>query len=240
MNDSAYKKYLKYKKKYLSLKKSINQMSEKIVFNYYFIHMTSLDNLINILQDGIIYPNKNLPKKNRILSGSEQDFVYANMFIDDYDIYKTSHGPALLLHPKILYENGFYFNETWVGAVINNHKYTAADGHTSRDENDNIKVISKNSLHIKSTDIPVQINHKLNKIRQFLINPTLPKVFAGITTHEVLFDHPIKLDNNLLAIVGLDQKYLEKIKTIISDKPYNDVIFWNESTFPKLDDINFK
>nr|URM61810.1 hypothetical protein [Mimivirus sp.]URM62529.1 hypothetical protein [Mimivirus sp.] len=50
--------------------------------------MTSFDNLINILQDGIIYPNKYLPKKSRVLSGSEQNFVYTNMFIDDYDIYK--------------------------------------------------------------------------------------------------------------------------------------------------------
>lgn len=241
MNDSAYKKYLKYKKKYLSLKKRIdNSTHNEIIFNYYFIHMTSFDNLINILQDGIIYPNKYLPKKYRVLSGSEQNFVYTNMFIDDYDIYKKSFGPTLLLHPKILYENGFYFNEAWVGNIVTGQKYESADGHISYNENNDVQVVSKNSLHIKPTNSPLEINHKLNKIRQFLINPTsLPKILSGINSHEILFDHPIQLDSNLLAIVNLDPQYFNKIKNIIKDKPYGDVIFWNEPVFPKLDNINF-
>lgn len=221
--------------------------------------MTSFDNLVNILQDGIIYPNKYLPKKYRVLSGSEQNFVYTNMFIDDYDIYKKSFGPTLLLHPKILYENGFYFNEAWIGGkiqllqhnnlsnlplcgqgIVTGQKYESADGHISYDKNNNVKVISKNSFHIKSTDSPLEINYKLNKIRHFLINPkSLPKILSGINSHEILFDHPIQLDSNLLAIVNLDPQYFNKIKNIIKHKPYRDVIFWNEPMFPKLDNINF-
>ncbi|AVG46860.1 hypothetical protein [Acanthamoeba polyphaga mimivirus] len=67
----------------------------------------------------------------------------------------------------------------------------------------------------------------------------MSKILSGINSHEILFDHPIQLDSNLLAIVNLDPQYFNKIKNIIKDKPYEDVIFWNEPMFPKLDNINF-
>ena len=214
------KKYKKYKEKYLSLKKSLHQPNN-CVHNYYFIHTTNWNNLIHILKDGIIYPNKFIDEKFRLLSGHEQEHVFTNIYFDGVDIIKFLPSISIILHPKILYENGLIFNEGWVGGPY------------------------QNSLFINTTDSPREINSKLNQIRDFLINPiSLPEIIRSsrnIITHEVLFDHPIHLDNhNLLAIVcyQCDIINLNKIKKIIKTKSFSKIKILTESNlFPTLDQL---
>ena len=243
-------KYKKYKKKYLLLKNKIN-----CVHNYYFIHNTTYDNLINILKDGIIYPNKFLDQKNKRFSGYDQDYVFMNIYFEDVKIIPELYNFTLIFHPKILYENGFYFNEGWAGFVITDSLHESGDQFVKYNDKNEIVRVWKNSLHIKNIDTPKQINYKLNCIRNFLINPvSLPKILkeSGIMTHEILFDHPINLDNhNLLGIVCNqcplfscaqknkdDSKYIDEINGIINNKPSNHVkIITDDSSFPKLDDL---
>ena len=194
-------KYLKYKHKYLTLKKSLNE-SNNCVHNFFFTHLSPWNNFIQILKDGVIYPNKFLDKKHRYLSGIEENHVFTNIYFDNVNLIPIFYNLSFILHPKILYENGLFFNKAWGGNF--------------------------GSIEIKMTDSPQEINSKLNQIRDFLINPQdLPELLktSGNNTHEVLFDHPINLDDNLLAIVcyPCEEKYIEEIRKIIKNKPYSNV-----------------
>ncbi|AVG46835.1 hypothetical protein [Acanthamoeba polyphaga mimivirus] len=150
-NKSYHKLYKKYKKKYINLKQSLetNQLNNKCLYNYFFIHGSfRYSGFINILRDGVIYPGKYLKYEQRNFGASyASKFVFSNIYFEDI---KNLVGPiqfSFILHPKILYENGFYFNEGWQGGPNNN------------------------SLHINNTDTPIQIFNKLDTIRTFLSNP---------------------------------------------------------------------
>lgn len=71
-------KYRKYKTKY-------NNLKNKLSKNFYFVHSTpTFDNLIHILQDGILYPGKNVEPERRIYSGGlPKDFIFANIYFGD-------------------------------------------------------------------------------------------------------------------------------------------------------------
>lgn len=223
-NKSYHKLYKKYKKKYINLKQSLetNQLNNKCLYNYFFIHGSfRYSGFINILRDDIIYPGKYLKYEQRNFGASyASKFVFSNIYFEDI---KNLVGPiqfSFILHPKILYENGFYFNEGWQGGPNNN------------------------SLHIKNTDTPIQIFNKLDTIRTFLSNPE--KIGGVINknvfmSHEILFDHPINLSGGtLLCIVcwNVTNEQLEEIHDAISDKSYKNIkILTKEYEFPKLEDM---
>lgn len=100
----------------------------------------------------------------------------------------------------------------------------------------------------------------MDEIYNFVKNPTIPSFFLkfpGTYHHQVLFDHPINLnDGNLIGVIcqnchaqTIDYKIFEKldkptdkqfreIKQIIKDKPYKNIkIFTNNSPLPKLSDL---
>ena len=226
-------KYKKYKTKYLNLKKTINQK-----YSFYFIHSTTVyQNLLDILKIGILYPGKYLLPEQRKLYGEEpSDYVFMNIYFDDIGNIESSRSYALLFHPKIMYEDGFYFNKGWKTTPVNE------------------------SVHISKTDDQYEINQKIKSIHDFLENPSLPqkiKEFHGSLHHEILFDHPISLSNgNLIGIIcdycdsstwdletqikltkPSDEQF-KLIKKAVKDKPYAHVkIFTRNTPMPKLNGL---
>lgn len=229
------RKYKKYKTKYLNLKKIINKE-----YNFYFMHSTTVyQNLLNILKIGVIYPGKYVAPEQRKLSGeeTESDYVFTNIYFEDIENIKHFQSYSLILHPKIIEENGFIFNKNWGAGP------------------------TKDSIYINPQMNSSEINYKLKEIRNFLKNPIgLPDIIQqapGFMHHEVLFDHPINLSNgNLIGIVCnycdasiWDWKTFEKlgkpsdeelilIKKTIMNKPYNNTkIFTRNSPLPKLNEL---
>nr|WBF71210.1 hypothetical protein [Megavirus caiporensis] len=228
------KKYEKYKKKYMNLKQQMK--SECDIYNYYFIHSTTdYNNLKDILESGIIYPGKYLKRDQQKLT-VDSEFVYANIYFEDLNNIPNLPDFGLLIHPKILYENGMYFHKGWTGP-------------------------KEGDIHIKTTNTPIQISKKLKQIREFIKNPlSLPKIiqnFPGTHHHEVYFDHPIKLNSeNLIGIVcnycdkaeynfetwekyqDTTDKPLRKLKKIIEGKPYYNVkVITQNYPLPELKDL---
>lgn len=190
------KKYEKYKNKYMNLKQQMK--SECDVHNYYFIHSTTdYNNLKDILESGIIYPGKYLRKDQQKLT-IDSEFVYANLYFEDLNNIPNLPNFGLLIHPKILYENGMYFHKGWTCDCVN-IIYTIR-------RNPNGTGPKEGDIHIKTTNTPKQISKKFKQIREFIRNPlSLPKIiqnFPGTHHHEVYFNHPIKLDGeNLIGII---------------------------------------
>ena len=205
-----YKKYTKYKHKYLSLKR---QLARNIP--YYFVHATSIENLKQILETGIIYPGKYLTEDQLRLSGeSKSEYVYCHMYFDDLKNLPHSFGISLILHPNIACDNGFVFNKGW---------------RVSPDD-DSI-VVTKNDANYAD---------KITEIRQFIKNPdSLPEKVRQISfmDHEVLFDHPIMLtSDNVLGIMGLfDSIDLDSVREIVNRKHYNTRLYDNNYPFPVFD-----
>ena len=207
-----YHKYKKYKAKYKKLK----------IKPFYFIHSTTeYSNLIDILRTGVIYPGKSLSCEKRKLCGDEPSkYVFANIYFEDLANISHMWDYSLLLHPRIMNDDGMIFNKGW---------------HAGRDYQ---------SIIIKPEDNKKNIADKFYEIRTFLKNPhSIPKIIQeapGMMHHEVLFDHPIYLSNNLLAIICnyCEASNLDEINDVIKDKTYYNVpIYVRNVPFPKLQDL---
>ena len=213
---SYHNKYIKYKNKYLTLKKSL--LKSDCVYNFYFVHSTfNFRNLIDILKSGTIYPGKDLPPKIMGLSGSNvnHDNIFMNIYFEDIKNLASTRTFSLFLHPKILFDNGFIFNKGW---------------------------ISQKNIIVTSDESPLQLNHKLSDIREFLIDPSsLPEIIRkehGSYHHEVTFDHSISLfDGNLLGIVCGDQTADLQLVNKLAKK-YNAKVFTDNFYLPKFDEFN--
>ncbi|BCS83776.1 putative transposase [Cotonvirus japonicus] len=230
MDSSNYykKKYKKYKRKYTYLKKQLNNNQ---VHNFYFIHSTTnFANLKDILKSGMIYPGKFLRPDQQKLSTNSED-VFANIYFEDINNLTHIQDFSILLHPNIIYHYGMFFNKGWQGG-------------------------GKGDIRINATDSPIQVTHKLNEIREFLENPSLPekiREFSPFLHHEVFFDHPISLDNgNLIGIMCnfCDENFEDyitgeshkepflTIKNIINDKSYKNVkIITRNHPVPNLNEL---
>lgn len=216
-------KYKKYKTKYLMLKKIINK-EEQIINNdkkytFYFMHFTkNFDNLMNILKTGKIYPGKYLCSEQRFMCGDQpedepSEYVYMNMFFENLKNISHSRDFVLLLHSKIMYENGFIFNRGWV---------------------------HENNIHISKNESSTTINKKIKEIYTFLENPSLPdtiKESHGSYHHEVLFDHPIDLANgNLIGIIcNYCERPQQSCDSNLSLCEQGDASEWDLKTWEKLD-----
>ena len=215
MLSSDYDKYLKYKRKYLNLKR---QNFDKDNYHYYFIHSTTnVDNLINILETGIIYPGKYLKPKQRKLGNEETefDYIFLNIYFEDLKNMSQTWNYSLLLHPSIMCDNGFIFNNRWMAGPTN----------------DSIIVPKKTNSN--------EYIKKLESIRDFIKHPGGLIEFPGTLQHEVLIDHPIYLnENNLLGIVcGACDKSdeLSIIRKIIKNKSYKNIkIIKNNTKVPQF------
>ena len=88
----------------------INKVDDE---EYYVLHSTSYENLLDILKTGKLMANKYLPPEKRRMSGdNDKDHVFAtitqksHMNIDNF-------GYGLIFSKKLLKENKFYFNSSW-------------------------------------------------------------------------------------------------------------------------------
>lgn len=220
-NNQALYKYKKYKTKYLNLK---NKLKHDQHYDFYFVHSTAtFENLLNILKTGVLSPGKDLEPEQRKLCGEDAtNFVFTNIYFEDVKNLTHAIDFSLLFHPKIMYQNGFYFNKGWEAGLCDKTIYV--DGVD--------KTITK---------------QKINQIKEFLKNPIdVPEIIreTGFMNHEVLFDHPISLKHgNLIGIVcnycdatewsfwKKTTKKLSKptnkplllIQKTIADKPYSNV-----------------
>ena len=227
-------KYIKYKKKYIQLKKLLD-----IPYDFYFIHSTMCyNNLLDILKTGILYPGKFVKPEQRQYCGeeTESDYIFMNIYFEDISNIEFTYDYTLIFHPKIMMENGFIFNRGWAGK-------------------------NENSIEIFSNDNNNITNKKIKSIHDFLKDPELPAIIKekspGTHHHEILFDHPINLDNgNLIGIIcnycdesifdwktgrldkSNDRQFLKLIKKAIKNKSYSDVkIYTRNAPLPTLEKL---
>lgn len=160
---------------------------------------------------GKYYWEKMFLMNSEKLSGGESlDYIYGHIYFED--LKNLSSGwIRFIINPKNMFDQGFIFNKNW---VTYHNIY---------------------SIHIKKTDSIPTIK-KLNKIRQIIKNPEswLPEIMQ----HEILFDKEIDLTKYLLAIIcNCSDDEINKIKSIIKDKPYKNTSFIIGKDFPSLDKL---
>jgi hypothetical protein len=206
-----YDKYQKYKKKYMYLKNS--------KYDFYLVHDTRFENLELILKSGKIKLGKNVPEEKRKYCGDHpSDYIFTSIFFEDIKNLSHLGDFNLILHPKIVFEQKNTFNKGWEGGPSNN----------------GISLSKKDSHEIT--------NKKLEEIRKFLKNPTLPeklKNFNSFLHHEVVFEEPIDIYGNLLAIEcnSCDEKVINKLKSIMKEHKYDVPIYTKNFPLPKLQDL---
>lgn len=194
---SYFHKYRKYKNKYQILKQ---QLEQKLLFdNFYFLHFTTRNNLLDILSDGIILPGKNVPVSKRTLRKNPLDNIYALIYFNDLKNISIMPSYALIINPNIILDYTTKFYKGW-GTI-------------------------PNPIIIYPNDSLTTIKHKIAEIKNFIANPIdLPPILQSseIMTHEVLFDKPIPLDKYLLGIICKNCNE-NKIRNIIKNTEYANV-----------------
>lgn len=221
---SYYKKYLKYKKKYLKLKNE-KQLQREIHHNknskswmsipFYFIHGTSFENLLMILDDEYLKPGKSVPQKCIRLGGYPLDCIFSRIYFEEVKNISTYFGNSLILSPEILNDHNVGFNEGWSAGP------------------------DKKTLMLNKNDTNDILVDKLVKIKNFLQKKSVNE--SGdpeVMDQEVLFFDQISLKKYLLGIVcyECDKTNLDKIKK--ASKKYGDIfITTNPNEFPKLADL---
>jgi hypothetical protein len=215
-----------------------NQINE-----FYFMHTTTVfENLLDVLRTDIIYPGKDVrPEQRQHYRINPSDYVYANIYFEDLGNIKATHNYTLLLHPKIMYQNGFFFNKGWQKIPYRGPNVPNIDAITLLPIN-----YPQPGIEISDTDNQQQTNDKLKQIHDFLKNPTLPRQILGlgILEHEILFDHPIDLTNgNLIGIVcgncNMFNDQLDLIRETIKDKSYHGakIITAFKNALPKFTEL---
>jgi hypothetical protein len=211
----------------------------KYSYNFYFVHTTTVfENLLDILKMDVIYPGKYVKKEQRQYYGSEpSEYVYANIYFEDINNIEYPRNYTLILHPKIMDNNGFFFNKGWQKYPYGGPDIEQIDSITG----DKIKY-PQTGIEIFANDSDIEKKQKIKQIHDFIKNPSLPKIFIeghGTIQHEILFDHPIELINgNLLGIICDDDKNIQQIKNIVKNKPYSNIkIYTKIGSMPSLNEL---
>ena len=212
-------KYLKYKTKYNNLKN-----------NFYFIHNTSsIKTLISILKKGKILLGSDVKEDERKHSGGKpMDYIFGHIYFEDLKNLSNTQDFAIILHPKIIKKYDIIFNKGWQ-AGPGDPKY-------------------KRSIQLLKSDDVNTRNIKITQIRKFLKNPHADPNISYIPPneflqHEVVFDKPILLKDNIIGIICLlcdtvddRKKYFDKLQNIINEK-YPNVKFYKSNAMPLLKDL---
>lgn len=209
-------KYKMNKKMYDIIKYNMEAGGKK--YDYYILHGTDLPNLESILNDGYIFSNIYLPHEKKRLSGWESlSYVYCNIYFDKLKNLPHNFGYSVILHPKIIENEGIIFNKGWLV-------------HPTED-----------SIFIEPHDPKIKI--KINEIKKIIKNPTkLAETMINLPSmmqHEVLIKDKIDLHKYLLGIivVNLDISLIEKIKNIIKIKKYKNVKFITDGKLPSFKEL---
>ena len=172
--------------------------------NYFIVHSTqNADNLLAVLKDGNLRPGKDLPKKRRIFSGGEPlEYIYGNIQFTDIKNLPYYGSIVLILNPKIIKDYGVIFNQGWFKSPTNT------------------------SIYVRKDDTEENKSKKIQEIKDYVANPTYyknapnPDIISAHMAHELLFDTPIPLKDNLIGVMcyGCPDKVLKKIKSVMKKK----------------------
>lgn len=215
-----HKKYIKYKTKYLQLKKhNMNGGAyPKDIPNFYIIHgIFKPTNLKYILNDGYIKIGKELPSKHLIMSTPEHphDYIFGSVYFEDLKNLSYFWQSSIVLHPKLIWDHGCIFKCGWSGGILH-----------------------KNDIIIKRHDI--QFKKKIQQMHDFIKNPigVIDKENAYMT-HEIIFNKKINIKKYALMVTCnfCDDKNFKKIKKLIKDHNYKFKILNGNSPMPTLKEL---
>ncbi len=143
------------------------------------------------------------------------DGIFMNIYFEELKNLSHLFSFSLILHPRILDEYESVFYEGW-----------GSFGKIKFDRND------------------VEKNTKIDKIREFIKNPiSLPDIVKkslGHIHHEFIFKEPVKLKDNLLAVVcnSCSDEIIGKIRVALKNGKYDGVkIITKNYPFPSIDEL---
>lgn len=186
--------------KYQKYKYKNNQNGGKLNNNNFtFVHNTfGHDNLVSILKSGVIKLGSDVEKERRKLSGGiPMDNIYMNINFDDLN--NLSNICGLIFSSKLPDDYDITINAGWGNKKI---------------------------VKIKSNDSPKKKNNKLQKVKDYLKNPSsllsqkLVELLPDNMNHEVLFSKEIYISKYLICIslCGSTKKEIKNIKKIIKEQ----------------------
>ncbi len=211
-----FQKYIKYKKKYYTTKKELEQNNK-----FYIVHGTnSLINMLKIIDSGYIKSSSELTSTYKGLGENKSSkFIYGNIYFDEFienkyssTSYKDDYmNYSIILHPNILDEFPIFVNKKWNGDIF-----------TQIATND--KLIEK---EIKIKNIFEYIKERLqddckeyNKTHEILFSSKIPikKYILAVTCNECENKFPEKL---VQIKKYLKRNGLNHVKILSSNKPVN-------------------
>ena len=193
-----YKKYIKYKTKYLQIK-TINQKGGNKDKFFFVYNTTKYDNLLNILKTGVLKISSKVSKKRRFRTSGKVDNIYGSIYFKDLE--NLSHLPdySILLSEKLLEDYDIRFNKGWTGNEI---------------------------ISINKDDKESEKYNKLEKVKEFLKDPKdFPEKLkepTGLMMHEAVFNKDIPIKEYLIGIVcnSCSEEEINKIKKYTNVKIY--------------------
>lgn len=193
-NESYYTLYYNNKQDYYKLINTQIGGYRRKQNDFYFLHSTSFENLVQILKTDKLYANIHINKRYKRLSGdSPSKYVFANVITNNHPI--TNHfGMGLIFSKDVLNEQSIIFNPGW--RVFPD------------DESVHIKSVKEMKKLIKTFDLS-------NKYNTMTLGPNkLPLPF--MMTHEILFEDSI----DLIYLIGIhcpgcDNKQKRKIRILL-------------------------
>lgn len=209
-------KFKQNEKTYKLNKKMYNklQMLEiESINDFYITHSTTgYETLYNILKDGYLRPGSDIDHKH-ILAPEDLEHIYGNINFSDLNNIDIIGNISLQFSPQLLFDYGLIFNRGW------------------------FKYPYETSIYIHESDKLCEKISKLNKIKEYVRNPTFYANHliknAGYRAHEIMINKQIPLEKYLISINCVcsdinQNKYCEKIKNIIDTK------------YPNVNKINIK
>lgn len=202
-----YKKYKKYKKKYIELKQQLNN-------NYYLIHGTDLPHMEKILKQGYILSGKYLSDDEIRLGGWEKlPYVYCSIYFDDIKNLPHAFGYSLIINPIIIKECGIIFNDGW--------QVHPGD----------------NSIQIKPHDDDydkkmIMIKNSIKKPKGFKIN--LPEIMRHeVLIKDKIDVHKYVIG---LLLPGMDEQ-TDMIQKILDENKYKNIKIFTTANLPNAKDL---
>ncbi len=237
-------KYIKYKRKYINLKRTIseesikyltkgtNKSSKKLNEKFYFVHITkNSSRIIKILKSGELLPGARLPAKASGLNPYIKELddtkfdplsaVYFNIHFEDLNNLPFLQPYSIILSSKILDDYDVCFNDGWYG----DYPRTVCQKMLKKKGRKKVRIKTP-KFGFFETPIPVE----LKEIKEYLKNPGQRSYkdpnnpMHLFWNHEVLVEGSIELKKYLLAIVCLKctHKYpnnIKKIKKLLKKYP---------------------
>jgi hypothetical protein len=152
---------------------------KKKITNFYFLHNTfGIDNLLEILDSGILKLGSEVEEEKRRLSGGEpMEKIFMNIYFPDLKNIQTSVG--LIFSHKLFYDYDLQIDAGWGNKKI---------------------------LEIQKSDSKNSKNKALDKIKNYIADPGtilaphLVKLLTDILSHQIIFFKQIPIKKYLVAI----------------------------------------